>query len=63
MTASCRRGKGFASSASAAIDEVPVFRRKALEEATPELMAENGIPRRGSCKLWAVRQTNPGPAR
>ena len=31
-----------------------VFPRKALEEATAALMAENGIPRRGTADILAV---------
>jgi S1-C subfamily serine protease len=34
--------------------ETMVFNRKAIEEATVELMAENGIPRRGSDELTAI---------
>jgi len=34
--------------------ELLVFRRKAIEEATAELMSENGIPRRGSADIIAV---------
>ncbi len=40
--------------------EVLVFRRKAIEDATAELMSENGIPRRGSAEIMAV--WNAGPA-
>jgi hypothetical protein len=36
------------------VSETMVFPRKALEESTVELMAENGIPRRGSTDLMAV---------
>lgn len=41
------------------IAETPVFRRKELEEITPELMAENGIPRRGSEEVMAVWKGEP----
>jgi S1-C subfamily serine protease len=34
--------------------ETLVFRRKSMEDVTAELMAENGIPRRGSDELMAV---------
>jgi hypothetical protein len=39
--------------------EVLVFRRKAIEEATAELMSENGIPRRGSAEIMAVWNARP----
>ncbi len=39
--------------------EILVFRRKAVEEATAELMSENGIPRRGSAELMAVWNAKP----
>jgi S1-C subfamily serine protease len=40
------------------VSETLVFLRKTIEEATPELMAENGIPRRGSedtMLIWAAK--------
>ena len=39
--------------------ETLVFRRKALEEATVDVMAENGIPRRGSEDVMAVWERKP----
>jgi PDZ domain len=39
--------------------ELLVFRRKAIEAATAELMSENGIPRRGSAELMAVWNAKP----
>jgi hypothetical protein len=36
------------------MSETLVFPRKAIEEATPELMAENGIPKRGTDDVMAV---------
>ena len=43
--------------------ETLVFPRKAMEEATRELMAENGIPRRGSDKALEVWGTKTASAR
>jgi hypothetical protein len=40
--------------------EVLVFRRKAIDDATAELMSENGISRRGSAELIAVWNAKPG---
>jgi S1-C subfamily serine protease len=45
------------------LSETLVFRRKAVEEATAELMAENGIPKRGSAELMAVWQAKPAASR
>ncbi len=39
--------------------ETLVFRRKEVEEATKEVMSENGIPRRGSPELEAVWNGKP----
>ena len=36
------------------LSETMVFRRKSVEEATAQVMAENGIPRRGSDDLMAA---------
>jgi hypothetical protein len=36
------------------VSETMVFRRTALEEATAALMAENGIPRRGTADVLAA---------
>jgi hypothetical protein len=41
------------------LSETLVFRRKAAEEATDQVMAENGIPRRGSDDLMAVWAARP----
>jgi S1-C subfamily serine protease len=43
--------------------ETLVFPRLAIEEATQELMAENGVPRRGSDDLMAVWNARPETAR
>jgi S1-C subfamily serine protease len=45
------------------LSETMVFNRKVIEEATAELMAENGIPRRGSEELTAVWSAKPVAAR
>jgi hypothetical protein len=39
--------------------EVLVFRRKLIEEATAELISENGIPRRGSAEIMTVWTGKP----
>ena len=45
------------------VSETLVFPRKALEAATAELMAENGIPRRGSEDVTTVWGAHPTAAR
>jgi hypothetical protein len=45
------------------IAETLVFPRKALEEATPVLMAENGIPKRGTEDVMAVWNARTAAAR
>jgi S1-C subfamily serine protease len=43
--------------------ETLVLHRKSIEEATPALMAENGIPRRGSNDVMPVWEATPTAAR
>jgi hypothetical protein len=43
--------------------ETLVFPRKAIEDSTPDLMAENGIPRRGSDAIMAVWNSKPAGSR
>jgi hypothetical protein len=43
--------------------ETLVFRLKELEEATKEVMSENGIPRRGSPEMLAVWNSKPASTR
>ena len=45
------------------LSETLVFPRKAMEEATSELMAENGIPKRGSEEVMAVWNAKPAAPR
>jgi hypothetical protein len=45
------------------LSETLVFRRRELEAATSEVMAENGIPRRGSADVLAVWDAKGGPPR
>ena len=49
-----RRGEFLTIRFFGEFSETLVFRRKAMEVATAELMSENGIPRRGSDELMAV---------
>jgi S1-C subfamily serine protease len=44
------------------LSEVLVFRRAELERATAEVMAENGIPRRGSADVLAAWDAEAAPA-
>ncbi len=46
------------------MSETLVFARKAIEDSTPGLMAENGIPKRGTddvMAIWGARATSPMP--
>jgi S1-C subfamily serine protease len=43
------------------VSETLVFSRKAMEDVTPELMTENGIPRRGSEDVMAVWTARSAP--
>jgi S1-C subfamily serine protease len=43
--------------------ETLVFRRKELEAATPDVMSENGIPRRGSANVMTVWESKPSSSR
>jgi hypothetical protein len=45
------------------LSETMVFRRKALEGTTEQVMSENGIPRRGSDELLAIWNARPAAAR
>ena len=45
------------------LSETMVFRRKAIEDATTTLMAEHGIPSRGSAELMEVWQRKAAPKR
>jgi hypothetical protein len=45
------------------MSETMVFRRKAVEEATASLMAEHGVPHRGSEELIKIWESKPRSAR
>jgi hypothetical protein len=44
------------------MSETQVFSRRAIEDSTPELMRDNGIPKRGSddvMAIWDARAVKP----
>jgi len=45
------------------VSETLVFPRKQIEDATSDLMAENGIPRRGSVEVMRIWDAKTAPGR